>query len=102
MKKYTVSISKDAFDDIQDLYYSIVLEYQSPLTAKRYVDGLYAELKSLENTAETFALREEHSLLKYGAFVRRVNYKKMTIIYTVHDDIAYVHRIIASSLITDL
>jgi len=101
MKKYRISISPVAFDDIQDLYYAIVLEYKSPLTAKRYVAGLYAEIKSLEKTAEMFVIRDDRSLLQYGYNVRRINYKKMAVIYTINGSDVYVHRVIASSMITD-
>ena len=48
------------------------------------------------------AIRNEKSLLKYGFFVRRVNYKNMAILYTVFGDIVFIHRIIASSMIIGL
>jgi len=101
MKKHRISISPVTFDDIQDLYYAIVLEYKSPLTAKRYVAGLYAEIKSLEKTAEMFAIRDDRSLLQYGYNVRCINYKKMAVIYTINGSDVYVLRVVASSMITD-
>ena len=99
MKKYKISISEAAFDDIQDLFYAIIVEYKSPLTAKNYVAGLYAEIKKLETTAGMFAIRNERFFLRYGHYVRTINYKKMTVVYTVHEDLVYVHRVVAASLI---
>ena len=99
MKKYKISILEAAFDDIQDLFYAIVVEYKSPLTAKSYVAGLYAEIKKLETTAEMFAIRNERFFLRYGHYVRCINYKKMTVVYTVHGDLVYVHRVVVASLI---
>jgi len=40
-------------------------------------------------------------LLKYGFFVRRINYKKMAILYTVYEDTVLIHRVVAGSMITD-
>jgi plasmid stabilization system protein ParE len=100
MKRYKISISEAAYDDIQDLFYAIIIEYKSPLTAKSYVAGLYAEIKKLKKTAEMFAIRSERFFLRYGHYVRCVNYKKMAIIYTVHGNLVYVHRVIAANLIT--
>ena len=80
MKKYKISISEAAFDDIQDLFYAIIVEYKSPLTAKNYVAGLYAEIKKLETTAGMFAIRNERFFLRYGHYVRCINYKKMTVV----------------------
>jgi plasmid stabilization system protein ParE len=100
MKKFNIVVSIDAFEDIQDLYYFIVSEYNSPLTAKRYVDGLYQTIKSLQITAESYSIRADLSL--YGNFVRRINYKKMAIIYTVHGNSVYIHRVIAASMLTGI
>jgi hypothetical protein len=56
MKRYKISISEKAYNDVQNLFHAIVLEYKSPITAKRCVAGLYVEIKSLEKKAEMFAI----------------------------------------------
>jgi hypothetical protein len=35
----------------------------------------------------------------YGPNVRRMNYKKMAIIYTINQDTIFIHRVIASKMI---
>jgi plasmid stabilization system protein ParE len=63
---------------------------------------LKAKIKSLAKNPESYPIRFNLSLMQYGTDVRRINYKKMAIIYTVNDNTVDIHRIIASSLITDI
>jgi len=43
--RYRIEFSPAANQDIDDLYSVIIDEYQSPLTAFRYVQGLVDEIK---------------------------------------------------------
>jgi plasmid stabilization system protein ParE len=101
MKKYFIDISEIARGDLRDLSYIITETYQSPLTAIRYLDGIFDKIKTLSKFPESYPVRQNLSLLQYGINVRRINYKKMAIIYTVNEDTVYIHRVIASSLITE-
>lgn len=102
MRQYDIAISEEAQDDLRNLSEAISLEYRAPATAIRYLRGLYAEMQKLSTYAESFPLQTQPSLLKYGHYVRRVNYKRMAIFYTVHDSTVYIHRIVAASLINEL
>jgi plasmid stabilization system protein ParE len=102
MRSFRIVYSVDAENDFEDLYQCIAIDYSVPITAFRYLAGLKKAIKSLEINPYIYAIRTNHLLLQYGFEVRRLNHKKMTIIYTIHDDMVYIHRIIASSLITDL
>jgi plasmid stabilization system protein ParE len=101
VKRYVVDISEIAMNDLRELSYTITEKYRSPLTAIRYLDDIFDKIKSLAKNPEAYPVRFNLSLLQYGIFVRRINYKKMAIIYTVNNHTVHIHRIIASSLITD-
>lgn len=102
MKKFKVHISDNAQKDLDDLYNIIVSEFSAPITAFRYVQGLKDTIKELSETAEIYQIQNRRSLQQYGANVRRVNYKKMAVIYTTHTNVVYIHRIVPQSLIREL
>ena len=102
MKKYTVEFSEESKDDFVNLSNAIKYEYRLPLTAFRYLRELRKEIYKLQSAADAFQIQTRASLLQYGTNVRRINYKKMAVIYTIHGDIVYIHRIVPASLITGL
>ena len=102
MKKYKIDLSELAVSDIDDFIEYIIFVYKAPITAKRHYDGLFKTIKSLSLIAENLPITNKTNFQQFGYNVRRINHKKMTIIYTVHFDIVYIHRVIAQSLITDL
>ncbi len=103
MKEYTVEISEKAKEDILNLFYHIFAGYKSPLTAERYVRGLYNKIKTLSVSAEALPIQTGKSFLPYGKNARCINYKKMTIIYTIHDKVVVcICRVIPGAMITDL
>ena len=97
-----IEYTDTANDDLKNLAYAITHEYKSPVTAFHYVQGIKDEIKLLKRSPESYPVQTRRSLLQYGSNVRRINYKKMAIIYTVHGDIVYIHRIIPASMITGL
>jgi len=101
MNKYTVLLSEQAEKDIDKLSDTIAYDFQAPLTEYRYMQGLIDTILALEISPETYQIQTGSYFYKFGASVRKVNYKKMVIIYTVHQNIVYIHRIIASSMITE-
>ncbi|GHU79718.1 hypothetical protein FACS1894145_4480 [Bacteroidia bacterium] len=102
MRKYDICYSCQADKDLDDLFEVIVFEYGVPETAFKYVQGIIETIENLSKNPEIYAIRYNRSLIQYGQFVRRVNYKKMAILYSIYDNMVYIHRIIASSLITGL
>jgi len=83
---------------IRIFYYCRVQQYN--YAAKHYA-GIQNAIKELCKNPYANAVRHEKSLQRYGQNVRRVNYKKMAIIYTINGAIVNVHRIITASMITD-
>jgi plasmid stabilization system protein ParE len=100
MKKRKVIISEDAFDDLSDLMYVIKIQYQSPNTAVKYGRELVRAMYTLESNAEIYAVQTRAYFNRFGRNVRRLNYKKMTVIYTIHGDAVYIHRIVAANTIS--
>ena len=99
---YRLEFSTQAYIDMQELSDTIMYIYKMPKTAEKYMRGLRMTIGQLKQNAETFSVRYNESLQQYGSNVRRVNYKKMTVIYTVHGELVYIHRIVPASLIKGL
>jgi hypothetical protein len=102
MKTYIVRISNEAYFDIENLQYIITEKYKSPITAKRYVSGIINQLNSLSYSADSYSISTSKSFFKYGISVRRINYKKMAIIYTISGNLVVIQRIIPGALFTEL
>jgi plasmid stabilization system protein ParE len=102
MERYKIVISPTAKQDLIHLSNIIRFEYKSPITATQYLKGIYNEIKRLSQNADTFKIQTHCSFLQYGKNVRRINYKKMTIIYTVVGNTTYIQRVVPSSTIISL
>ena len=98
---YNIVHSDDAKNDLAGLADVITYKFKAPLTSFRYVRELRKEIHSLKRSPESHPVQTRRSLLQYGSNVRRINYKKMAIIYTVHDDLVIIRRVIPASLITN-
>ena len=100
--KYNVFLSKVADADLDDYIDYILYTCNAQITASKHYAGLLEAIAKLEKYADIYPIQTRKLFCKYGINVRRLNYKKMTIIYTIHGQIVYVHRIIAASMITGL
>ena len=100
LPRYSVRILPEAEADIDKVHDYIAFERFLPVTANRYVHGIYKAISTLSLTGGMLGVSSNKSLQRrYGFGVRTTVYKKMTIIYTVTDDTVLVHRIIAGSLL---
>jgi len=98
---YEVIILPEAEVEFNNYIDHIYLAYSAPLTAVQHYNDILEILYSLEKYAEVYQIEFLPSLQKYGSNIRRLNYKKMSIIYTVSDNIVYIHRIMPASLIQE-
>ena len=98
MRQFEISVTSKALSDVDKLRFAIVFKYRAPLTAKRYLKGLNDTIQSLKIGAYSIQIDTNLSAL-YGFDIRRVNYKEMAILYSIEDDIAYIHRIMPQSMI---
>ena len=99
---YQIKYSHTANEDLRELAYTIAHTYGMPKTAEKYVSELSDKILNLSKNPERHAIRHNRSLLQYGVNVRRVDYKKMAILYTINGDTVYIHRVIAGKMITGL
>ena len=99
MARFEIVFSEQANTDIQNLTDAIMYEFQAPLTAFKYVQGLLNEIKKLKTIANFLPVQKSSYFLQYGFNVKRLRYKKMTIIYTVIGNAVYIIRVVPSSTI---
>lgn len=102
MERFQVFLSEEAERDLQQYIDFIMWDCKAPLTALRHYEHLFNTLKSLEYMPERYAVQTGISFLRFEPNVRRINYKKMAIIFTIHGNIVYIHRIMPANLITSL
>ncbi|MDR1737866.1 MAG: hypothetical protein LBR66_03495 [Candidatus Symbiothrix sp.] len=100
MKKYIIRIKPEARTDIRNTQHFIAYTLLSPLTSERYVIGIYQAIYRLSFYGGSIAPSlNDYIQANYGPDARTITYKKMSIIYNITDDIIYVRRVIAGSLI---
>ena len=100
MRKNVVRIKATALLDIENVHDYIAYELFEPVTADKYLRGIYDAIKHLSLYGAGIAVSENDSLLKlYGSSVRNINYKKMAIIYTIENNEIIIQRIIAAAMI---
>jgi hypothetical protein len=94
MKRYAVRITKSAQNDIYQVIDHISNIYKAPLTAEKFLIGLYDAIFSLENSAESIRISTKTDILRYGVNARSIAFKKLTIVYTVHGRTVLVKSVI--------
>lgn len=98
MARFTVVVTAKAQSDLYNLRDAIVNYYKAPLTAKRYLEDLNRSMQWLANGADYFPSVPE-LYYTFGFEVHRLNFKKMAILYSIEDEIVYIHRIIPQNMI---
>jgi len=98
MKTYKIQFTLQADKDIDVLLNYISDFCNAPLTAKRYTEGILAEIKLLTKSAESIQISNQLSVLKYRRSARRINCKKHTIVYTVHGRVVIIRAVLSGAL----
>ena len=98
MARYSIQLAEEAKEDVRELRKAIEDTYKAPLTAARYVAELNTKMQWLANGADYFPSVPE-LYYTFGFEVHRLNFKKMAILYSIEDEIVYIHRIIPQSMI---
>ena len=100
MRENIVKITETALQDIENVHDYIAYELLEPITADKYIRGIYDAIKYLLRYGASVAVSERDFLLsQYGSTVRNINYKKMAIIYTIENNEIIIQRIMAAALI---
>ena len=102
MNKNSVIISEEAQNDLRILSDIISYQYKVPLTALKYLKEIYTEMRKLEYSANSYRIQTRKQLQQYGPHPRRINYKKMAIIYNVINDVVYIRKVIPANTISGL
>jgi plasmid stabilization system protein ParE len=89
---------EQAKEDIAQLNDYIENRCLAPITAFRYIEGLRGRINWLRENAEVFPVVPELSFIM-GFSIRRLNYEKMTILYSIEEDVVNIHRIIPQSMV---
>jgi plasmid stabilization system protein ParE len=98
---YPLKYKHCAKKDIKSIYDHIEYNLFAPITAKRFVEGMYAKIETLKYSADVFAVSTYKDVLKYDTAARHVVYKEFAVIYSIHGNLVVVHRIIHGSLIKE-
>jgi hypothetical protein len=59
MRKFKITFSDEAYNDLSDLVDVITFQYKSPITAFKYGNELKAKIKNLEQNADIFKIETE-------------------------------------------
>ena len=98
MKRFEISLAPKALSDVEKLRFAIVFKFRAPLTAKRSLKGLNNTIQSLKVGADS--IKVDHVLsAQYGFDIKRINYKEMAILFSIEDEIVYIHRIMPQGMI---
>jgi len=101
MKNYEIVYSEKAIDDLNNLANYIIYTCKAPITSSLYAKNIINTINNLAYIAESIPLYNRKSLLQYGNSVRRINYKKMAIIYSVSGNFVIIQHIIPGALFTE-
>ena len=94
MKIYKVLIKESALSDIDDLSNDILYVSKSINIAENYIDGLYSAIQNLSIYGASLPFcQNEDTIAVYGKYIRRMNYKKIAVLFYVDNDIILIQEI---------
>ncbi|MDR0864619.1 MAG: type II toxin-antitoxin system RelE/ParE family toxin [Candidatus Symbiothrix sp.] len=100
MKNYTIRLSTEAEEDIDNLYDYIANELMLPFTADKYVGGIFETIEKLSVYGGSIPINQRQYLqVNYGPGARTVTYKKMTIVFNVIRNAIFIRRIMPGSMV---
>lgn len=95
--KYTIRYSDEAIEDFKNISSLIAHEFGMPQTAFNYLKGLKEKIKTLERSPGICAVSvNKYIMVNYGLNVRRLNYKKVSVIYTIKGGNVWILRVLWS------
>ncbi|MBV5342374.1 hypothetical protein JZU68_01730 [bacterium] len=103
MKTYKIEYTFSASQDLYNLTYTIVNTYKSPLTAKKYINGLIDEINKLKYSCLAIPFCCQQSITdKFGLGSKRINYKKMAVVFTIVSDTVVIEAIVPQANVKGL
>ena len=98
MRQFDVKLSDQALEDADRVYEYIANEVFAPMTAPLYYQGLLNKMHSLQVGADAISVDVGLSMI-YGVPIRRINYKKLAILYSIEDDTVIIESILPQKMI---
>ena len=98
MRQFDVKLSDQALEDADRVYEYIANEVFAPMTAALYYQGLLNKMHSLHVGADAISVDVGLSMI-YGVPIRRINYKKLAILYSIEDDTVIIESILPQKMI---
>ena len=87
MKAYKVLIKGDALSEIEAISNDILSVSESITIAENYIDGLYSEIQKLSIYGASLPFCQNKDIISiYGKYIRRMNYKKIAVLFYVDND----------------
>ena len=87
MRIYKVFIKESALSEIDSISDDILNIAKSISIAEKYIDGLYLEIQKLSIYGASLPFcRNEDIIAIYGKHIRRMNYKKIAVLFYVDND----------------
>jgi hypothetical protein len=103
MKRYEVVITDDAFEDIDRLSSDLFYRSMSERITTNFIKGLIAEINKLALHGSALAPCQNKSIIQeFGSFVKRMNYKYVSVIFTVYSDYVIVLSVRPQASITGI
>ena len=98
MKQYEIVYTEESVENLNQVFRFIHDDCAAPATARIYMEELKAEVERLRVSAGVFApnMRLTDQM---GFEVRRLNYKKMAVLYSIEGNKVIILRIIPQSLL---
>ena len=98
MKQYEIVYTEESVENLNQVFRYIHDDCAAPATARIYMEELKAEVERLRVCAGVFSpnLRLTEQI---GFEVRRLNYKKMAVLYSIVDNRVIVRSILPQSLL---
>lgn len=82
MKKYKIKFSKDARNDLVDIYKYISNNLQEPNIAKKLIQKMRKEIYELENSPQIYSIINDNFLKKLE--IRKIRVKNYFVFYSVN------------------
>jgi hypothetical protein len=86
MTKLKIELTESAVADIDHYIDFITQNYSAPLTALRHYQGLFDAIYGLKTIAKSTPLSTNHFIINlFGIGTKRINYKRMAILYKIKE-----------------
>lgn len=84
MNKYKIQFSKDAKNDLKDIYIYIKYSLQEPINAKKQIDKIRKDIYKLEDDPKIYAIIKDEIIKKRE--IRKIKVNNYIVFYKVEEN----------------